>query len=123
MSDPKDKWRAEFDQLGYTAVRDDMAKGGYQIIGGTLEKLEFARQWLKEQDDITSAANARTKADSRLLSLRISAIIFGVLWTAGMLWWSAPLDGPKIVIWSIAGILSALAWYWLMGLWLKSRAK
>lgn len=57
------------------------------------------------------------------MSLRLSAIMFGVLWTAGMLWWSAPLDAPKIVIWSVAGVLPAVAWYWLMGLWLKFRAK
>jgi hypothetical protein len=57
------------------------------------------------------------------MSLRLSAIMFGALWTAGMLWWSAPLDAPKIVIWSVAGVLTAVAWYWLMGLWLKFRAE
>lgn len=57
------------------------------------------------------------------MSLRLSAIMFGVLWTAGMLWWSAPLDAPKIVILSVAGVLTALAWYWLMDVWLKLRAQ
>lgn len=57
------------------------------------------------------------------MSLRLSAIIFGVLWTAGMLWWSAPLDVPQIVILSVAGVLTAVAWYWLMDLWLKFRAR
>jgi len=52
-----------------------------------------------------------------------SAIVFGVLWTAGMLWWSGPLDASKIVIWSVAGVLTALGWYWLMRLWLKFKAK
>lgn len=57
------------------------------------------------------------------MSLRASAILFGVLWTGGMLWWSAPLNVPKIVIWSFTGVATAFAWYWLMGLWLKSQAK
>ena len=57
------------------------------------------------------------------MSLRASAIIFGVLWTGGMLWWSAPLNVPKIVIWSFTGVATAFAWYWLMGLWLNFRAK
>ena len=45
------------------------------------------------------------------MSLRMSAIIFCVFWTAAMLWCSDPLDLPKI-----AGVLSALAWLWFMGL-------
>jgi hypothetical protein len=49
-----------------------------------------------------------------LLSLRISAIIFCVFWTTAMLWCSAPLDIPKI-----AGVLSALAWLWIMTWWLN----
>ena len=57
------------------------------------------------------------------MSLQASAIMFGVLWTAGMLWWSAPLELPQVVIWSAAGVLAALAWYGLMSLWLKVRAK
>ena len=48
------------------------------------------------------------------MSLRMSAIFFCVSWTAAMLWCSDPLDIPKI-----AGVLSALAWLWFMGLWLN----
>ena len=28
------------------------------------------------------------------MPLGASAILFGVLWTAGMLWWNGPLDAP-----------------------------
>ncbi len=57
------------------------------------------------------------------MPLGASAIVFGVLWTAGMLWWNGPLDTPKVVILSIAGILAATGWYWLMRLWLALQAK
>lgn len=57
------------------------------------------------------------------MSLRLSAILFGVLWTAGMLWWNAPLDTAAMIIWPIAGVLAALGWYWLMSLWLKASAR
>ncbi len=40
-----------------------------------------------------------------------------------MLWWNGPLDTPKVVILSIAGILAATGWYWLMRLWLALQAK
>jgi hypothetical protein len=49
------------------------------------------------------------------VSLRMSAIIFCVSWTAAILWCSDPLDLPKI-----ASVLSALVWLWLMRLWLNS---
>jgi hypothetical protein len=48
------------------------------------------------------------------MSLRMFAIIFCVLWLAAILWWSDPLDVPMI-----AGVLTALAWFCLMGLWLN----
>lgn len=57
------------------------------------------------------------------MSLRQAAIMFGVLWTAGMLWWSSPLDTAAFIVWPIAGVLAACSWYWLMGLWMKSRAR
>jgi hypothetical protein len=44
----------------------------------------------------------------------MSAIIFCVLWIGAMLW-NDLLDVPKI-----AGALTALAWFWLAGFWLKS---
>jgi len=54
------------------------------------------------------------------MSLRMFAIIFCVLWVAtilwvaAILWWSEPLDVPMI-----AGVLTALAWFCLLGLWLN----
>ena len=55
--------------------------------------------------------------------LRISAAVLGVLWTAGVLWWDAPLDLQKIVTWSIAGALTALAWYCMIHLMNLERSK
>lgn len=57
------------------------------------------------------------------MSLRMAAIMFGVLWTAGMLWWSRPLDTAAFIIWPIAGVVAAIGWYWLMGLWTKCSAR
>ena len=49
------------------------------------------------------------------MSLRMFAIIFCVLRGAAILWWSELLDVPMI-----AGVLTALAWFCLIGLWLNS---
>ena len=46
------------------------------------------------------------------MPLRVFAIIFCVLWIAAILWWSDPLDVPMI-----AGVLTALVWFCLMGVW------
>ena len=48
------------------------------------------------------------------MSLRMFAIIFCALWVAAILWWSDPLDVPMI-----AGALTELAWFCLIGLWLN----
>lgn len=57
------------------------------------------------------------------MSLGLAAVMFGVLWTAGMLWWSAPLDAAAFIIWPVAGAVAACCWYWLMGFWMKCRAR
>ena len=57
------------------------------------------------------------------MSLRLSAVLFGVLWTVGMLWWSAPLDTAALIIWPIAGTVAAFGWYWMMSLWMKLCAR
>jgi hypothetical protein len=57
------------------------------------------------------------------MSLRLAAVMFGVLWTLAMLWWSAPLDTAAYIIWPITGAMTAFAWYWMMSLWMKLRTK
>jgi hypothetical protein len=49
-----------------------------------------------------------------MLPLPAAAILFAVLWTAGMLWWNAPLDTVEIVMLVIAGALAGVMWYFAM---------
>jgi len=53
-------------------------------------------------------------AKTRLL---LAAILFAVLWTAGMIWWSAPNGMVPIVIWIVSGAIAGALWYWLFGMW------
>ncbi len=46
-----------------------------------------------------------------------SSILFAVLWTVGMMVWSAPLDLPTIISLVIAGAFAGLLWHWLFGRW------
>jgi len=43
----------------------------------------------------------------------LSAIVFAVLWTAGMLWWSPAIDVQTVVVAVIAGVIAGLLMYWL----------
>jgi hypothetical protein len=49
--------------------------------------------------------------------LKLSAAMFAVLWSAGMIWWSGDYSLPRIVIFSIAGAIGGLLWFWLMAKW------
>ena len=51
--------------------------------------------------------------------LRLISFIGAVLWTAGMLWWSAPLDAAAVTIWVVAGALFGFLWHWAMSRWLR----
>jgi hypothetical protein len=53
--------------------------------------------------------------------LLLSAILFGVLWTAGMIWWTGT-DTVNVVGTTIAGIVAAILWYFVMRWWVKRRA-
>lgn len=53
------------------------------------------------------------------MSLRISAVLFAVLWTVGMLWFNAPFELHKLIIWSVAGVVAGYVWYWLMVKWMN----
>jgi hypothetical protein len=49
--------------------------------------------------------------------LKLSAAMFAVLWTAGMIWWGGDYATARIVILSIAGALAGFLWYWFMAKW------
>jgi hypothetical protein len=53
-------------------------------------------------------------ADKRL---KLSAVMFAVLWTAGMVWWGGNYSVAHILIMTIAGALAGLAWYLIMAKW------
>jgi len=50
--------------------------------------------------------------------LRLSAVVFAVLWTL-MMWWNGPLDLPSFVVLAVAGVVAGLIWYWLYGKWFR----
>lgn len=49
--------------------------------------------------------------------LRLLSCFVAVAWTAGMLWWAAPIEMAEAVIWPIAGVLFGFGWYWVMSRW------
>jgi hypothetical protein len=51
--------------------------------------------------------------------LVLSSIVFAVLWTSGMIWWTGT-ETANIVILSIAGALAGVLWYFAMG-WFSAR--
>lgn len=51
--------------------------------------------------------------------LRLSAVVFAVLWTL-LMWWSrGPLDPVSLVMLAVAGAVAGLVWYWLYGKWFR----
>jgi hypothetical protein len=51
--------------------------------------------------------------------LKLAAVMFAVLWTAGMWWMRAPLDAAPLVILFITGAIAGVLWYWLYGKWFR----
>jgi hypothetical protein len=51
--------------------------------------------------------------------LKLAAVLFTVLWTAGMWWMRAPLDTHAIVILMVTGTITGVMWYWLYGKWAR----
>jgi hypothetical protein len=45
------------------------------------------------------------------------AVMFAALWTAGMLWWNAPLNAVETDCISIEGLASGAVYAWHMGKW------
>ena len=50
--------------------------------------------------------------------LKLSAVVFAVLWTL-MMWWNGPLDLASFVVLAVAGGVAGLLWYWLYGKWFR----
>jgi hypothetical protein len=50
------------------------------------------------------------------MSAVMSAVMFALMWTAGMLWWFDPAPGlvhPALL--AVAALATGVAWYWLQG--------
>jgi hypothetical protein len=54
--------------------------------------------------------------------LKLSAVIFTVLWTGWMLWWSGSFDRVNVIMLAISGIAVGYAWYRAMR-WQLSRGR
>ncbi len=56
------------------------------------------------------------------VQLKLSAIVFAVLWTGGMLWWSGSLDRVNVIAWTICGAL--VGYFWYLGMrWISRRRR
>ncbi len=57
------------------------------------------------------------------MPLPAASVLFAVLWTAGMLWWNAPLQAAETVILVIAGGIAGLLWYLVMRMFMRRMGK
>ena len=57
------------------------------------------------------------------MPLRLSSLGFAVFWTAGMLWWTAPLTAAKAVILGSCGAIAGLLFHLMMGKWLAFQSR
>jgi hypothetical protein len=55
--------------------------------------------------------NRRRTAMNPITRLQLSSVLFTVLWTGGMLWWSGAFEPANIIILSICGALAGYFWY------------
>jgi len=53
--------------------------------------------------------------------LKAGALVFTVLWTGWMLWWSGSLETVNVVMLAICGALAGYLWYRFMRYWLIDR--
>jgi hypothetical protein len=53
----------------------------------------------------------RRSAMNPITRLKFSSVLFTVLWTGGMLWWSGAFEPANIIILSICGALAGYFWY------------
>ena len=52
--------------------------------------------------------------------LKLSSIVFAVLWTGWMIWWSGIYDAANIIILTVCGSVAGYLWYRTMR-WLFRR--
>jgi hypothetical protein len=45
------------------------------------------------------------------IRLKLSAVVFTVLWTGWMLWWSGSFDRGNVIMLAISGGVTGYAWY------------
>jgi hypothetical protein len=51
--------------------------------------------------------------------LRLSAVVFTILWTL-LMWWSrGPMDTVSFILLALCGMLAGGLWYWLYGKWFR----
>ena len=46
-----------------------------------------------------------------LQPVKLSAVVFAVLWTGWMVWWSGSFDPVNIIMLTICGAVAGYAWY------------
>jgi hypothetical protein len=50
--------------------------------------------------------------------LVLASILFAVLWTAGMIWWTGTDIGNVVGLW-IGGAVAGVLWYFAMDWWMR----
>lgn len=45
--------------------------------------------------------------------LVLASIVFAVIWTLGMIWWTGP-ESVNVIILAVCGVLLGVAWYFAM---------
>jgi hypothetical protein len=51
--------------------------------------------------------------------LVLASVLFAVLWTAGMIWWTGT-GIVNVVIFCIAGAMAGVLWYFAMRWWMRT---
>jgi uncharacterized protein (DUF2062 family) len=49
--------------------------------------------------------------------LVLASVIFAVLWTLGMIWWTG-VEIPNVIGFSISGAMAGVLWYFVMRWWM-----
>jgi hypothetical protein len=51
--------------------------------------------------------------------LKLMTVIFAVLWTAGMVWWTAQYDAVHIALLAASGAVVGVLWHWGMSRYVR----
>jgi hypothetical protein len=49
-----------------------------------------------------------------LVRLQLGAVLFGVCWIAGMLWWNGSFETSNLIITTVIGVAVGYFWYRIM---------